>query len=149
MKSKGQFIILLCLCAVNIFLAANIYGRVNGGSQVASGATVKSASVNLGLYSDSACTKTLSSISWGNLDAGSTSTFTFYVKNTGSSKITLNMATSNWSPTSASKAITLSWNQNQAALNPNQTLKSTLTLTISHSTGSSAFKVTIVVTGTG
>ena len=52
--------------------------------------------VNVGVYSDSACTLNLTSIDWGNVYPGGSVPRTIYVKNTGNAPITLSMTTALW-----------------------------------------------------
>src|SRR5665647_3924163 len=95
------------LVIVALALSLTTYAAISTSQNVSSNGQV-STSANLGVYSNSACTTPLSSISWGNLTAGGTSTQTIYVKNTGSGlALTLSMGTSNWTPTTANGPITL------------------------------------------
>ena len=48
--------------------------------------------VNVGIYSDAACTLNLTSIDWGNVYPGGSVSRTIYVKNTGNVPMTLSMA---------------------------------------------------------
>jgi hypothetical protein len=106
--------------------------------------------VNVGVYSDSACTQPLTSISWGTISPGSTITRTIYVKNTGTAQITLSMTTNSWNPTSANGPLTLTWDKEGATLTANQVATATLTLTVSSSiSGITTFSVNIVIAGTG
>ena len=107
--------------------------------------------VNVGVYSNSACTTNCTSISWGTISPGSSTTYTVYVKNTGNVPVTLSMTTSGWNPTSADGPIALSWNRESTTLTAGQSISATLTLTISSSISSSItnFSFNIVITGTG
>lgn len=105
---------------------------------------------NIGVYSDAACTNAITSITWGSIAAGATTTQTVYVKNTGTGSMTLNLATSNWSPSGASTYITLTWNRQGNTLTAGQSTSATLTLTVSGSiTGITTFSNTITISGTG
>jgi hypothetical protein len=133
----------LCISAFCLCLEYNIYTIDASNGAV-------STSANLGVYSNSACTTPLSSISWGNLTAGGNITQTIYVKNTGSGlSLALSMATSNWTPTTANGPITLTWNQEGTRLNPGQSVAATLTLTVSSTIADvTNFSVQITITGT-
>jgi hypothetical protein len=106
---------------------------------------------NIGVYSDSACTVALAPIDWGSLSPGGTLSKTFYVKNiAGVASLTLSMATSNWSPTTANGPITLTWNRQGTVLAPGQSTMATITLSTSASmTGITSFGVQIIISGTG
>jgi hypothetical protein len=106
--------------------------------------------VNVGVYSDSACTVNLTSISWGAVSPGESVDRTVYVKNTGNAPITLSMATSGWSPSVANGPISISWNREGTALNPGQSTAATITLSTSAGiSGITDFNVNIIVTGSG
>jgi hypothetical protein len=106
--------------------------------------------VNVGVYSDSACTQSLTSINWGTISPGGTVTQTIYVKNTGNTAITLSMTKSSWNPTSANGPITIAWNREGTNLNPGAQTTATLTLNVASSiSGISSFSVNIVIAGTG
>jgi hypothetical protein len=116
----------------------------------ASGLIVTPPALNLGIYSDSACTQKLSSISWGTISPGSSTTKTIYIKNAGTTSITLSMTTNNWNPTTASGPVTITWDKQSTVLAANQVATATLTLSVSSSVnGLTNFSVDIVISGTG
>src|SRR5208337_3471920 len=100
--------------------------------------------------SDSGCTQPLSSINWGTLTAGGTSTQTIYIKNTSSGlSLSLSMTTTSWSPTSANGPITITWNQQGTDLQPGASVAAILTLTVSSSISDiTSFSVQISISGT-
>ena len=105
--------------------------------------------VNLGVYSDSACTQTTTALNVGTLNPGGSATQIVYIKNTGNVAETLTMSVNNWNPTSASSSLTLTWNRQSAVLNAGQSIQATLTLTVASSTGSlTTFSCDVTVTGT-
>lgn len=105
--------------------------------------------VGVGVYTDSACTTTLSNIVWGALNPGNTKTYTMYVRNEGTVPMTLSMRTSNWNPASASSYVALSWNQENYVLSASQVVQSVLTLSVSSSvSGVTNFSFDITITGT-
>ena len=105
--------------------------------------------VNLGVYSDSACTQTVTALTVGTLNPGGTATQTVYVKNTGNVPETLTMTTNNWTPTNAPTYLTLSWNRQNTVLNAGASIQATLTLTAAANTGSlTTFSCDVTLTGT-
>jgi hypothetical protein len=105
--------------------------------------------VNLGVYTDSACTQNASALNVGSLNPGGTATQTVYIKNTGNVPETLTMTASNWTPTSASSYLTLTWNRESTVLTAGQTIQATLTLTAASNTGSlTTFSCDVTLTGT-
>ena len=105
--------------------------------------------VSIGIYSDPACSVALSSINWGDLSPGATSSLVLYVQNQGSTAVTLSKELSNYNPSTLSTYLTLNWDYSNQALNPGTTLKITLTLIVSSSTptmASFSFSTTITAT---
>ena len=128
-------------------------------AMVASGAVVVSqtvrtsgilATANLGVYSDSACTQSLSSIDWGLVSPGGSVSRNVYVKNLGSTQVTLTLSTTNWSPTTANGPVTVSWNRQNMVLGAGQVTSATLVLSVSSTaSGFTSFSVDAMITGTG
>jgi hypothetical protein len=105
--------------------------------------------VNLGVYSDSACTQTVTALNVGTLNPGGAATQTVYIKNAGTIPETLTMTTNNWNPNSASTSLTLTWNRQNTVLNAGQTIQATLTLAAASNTGSlTTFSCDVTLTGT-
>jgi hypothetical protein len=105
--------------------------------------------VNLGVYSDSECTQTVTALNVGTLSPGSTATQTVYVKNTGNVPETLTMTTSNWTPSNANTYLTLTWNRANTILAAGANIQATLTLTAASNTGTlTTFSCDVTLTGT-
>ena len=137
---------IIALAAAGIFLTLVTAGVIVTQT-VSSNGTITT--VNVGVYSDSQCTQNLTSVSWGALYPGNSTTKTIYVKNTGVVPITLTMTTQSWTPTSASSVLTLTWDQQDTVLDPDQSTSATLTLTADSDTGSlTDFSFNIIITGT-
>ena len=139
---------IIAIAITGMFLTLTTAGLISVNQSIPSSGTLTT--VNVGVYSDSACTQTLTSIDWGTISPGTTVTRTIYVKNTGNTQITLSMTTNGWSPTSANGPLTLTWNQEGTTLSAGLSTAATLTLTVSSSiSGITTFSVNIVITGTG
>jgi hypothetical protein len=106
--------------------------------------------INLGVYSNSACTANLTALDFGSLSSGGTSNITMWIKNIGNSNETLSLTTNTWSPTTVSQWLTLSWNQAGTVLMQNQVVAANLTLTVSPSVDPSLsnFTFNVVIAGT-
>jgi hypothetical protein len=138
---------LLAIILSGIILTVTTAGLLSANQAIPSSGSVTS--INVGVYSDSACTHNLTSISWGTISPGDSVTRTAYVKNIGSAPITLSMTTASWNPTSANGPLTLTWNREGDTLNVGQVTTATLTLTVSESiSGITDFSVDIIITGT-
>jgi hypothetical protein len=154
-KSSKAFAIILTITA--LALATSTLGAIvvtqnipSTGSITIVGGGGGGGSPNIGIYSDSACTINMTSLTWGSVAAGGSTTQTAYVKNTGTATMTLSLNVTSWSPAGASNYITISWNQQGTQLAAGQSATAILTLTVSGSiTGISTFSNTITISGTG
>jgi hypothetical protein len=105
--------------------------------------------IGISVYSDSSCTTVLSSISWGVLSPGAAATYTMYVKNNGTTPVTLTMAYGSWNPASAGSYITPSWDRQNYMLAASSSVAAVLTLNVlSNITGITSFSFDITITGT-
>ncbi len=139
----------LALVAI-VFFSLFASGAIVTSTRISSSGTITSvsASSGMGVYSNSACTTAASSIDWGTVNPGGNVTKTVYVKNTGSTSVSLGMSTSNWTPSAANGPITVSWNQAGTTLAPGQVATATLTLQVSSTiSGITSFSTRIVITG--
>ena len=141
-------VIIATVAIAGLFLTLTTAGLLSVNQSVPTSGTVST--VNVGVYSDSACTQQLTTISWGSVAPGATVARTVYVKNTGTNQITLTMTRANWNPTSVNGPISVTWNKESTTLTANQVATATLTLSVSSSiSGITTFSVDIVITGTG
>jgi hypothetical protein len=142
-------VIITALVLIAMALTVTTYGAITVSKNLSSTGSIN-ASPNLGVYSDSACTTTLSSINWGTITPNSTVTQTIYIKNTGTgASLVLHMVPSSWNPTSASTYMTITWNRESTTLAPGASTAATITLTVSSSiVDITSFSVQITITGT-
>jgi len=132
---------------VIIALVAVILATLAFGGAVPTPCAATVETVGVGVYWDSGCSNRVSSIDWGTAEVGSVKTVTVYIRNEGNAAITLSINTTNWSPSTASKYISLSWNYDGQPIDPNQVIQVTLTLSVSSSiTGISSFSFDIMIT---
>jgi hypothetical protein len=148
-KFMKNFIIVstVAVTTIALFVSLLASGAATSSKTIASTGII--ATANLGVYSDSDCTQSLTSINWGTVSPSGSVSRTVYVKNTGTTQVTLSMTGENWNPTSADGPITLTWNRDGTALDANQVANATLTLSVaSNLSGITSFSVDIVITGT-
>jgi hypothetical protein len=146
-KASKPIIILLTVAA--FALIASTFAAITTNQSLNSIGTITT-SPNIGVYSDSACTTPITSLNWGSIAAGGTSTQTVYLKNIGTGSMTIGMTTSGWSPTTATTYLAITWNKEGIVLSAGQSAAATLTLTVSTSTtGITSFSNTITFSGTG
>ncbi|MDG6222365.1 MAG: hypothetical protein QCH99_03795 [Candidatus Bathyarchaeota archaeon] len=95
-----------------------------------SGAIQIQTTTGIGVYSNQQCTTALTSLPWGTLTPGGSSSITFYVKNEGNTQTTLSLVVDNWEPTAAGTYLGVNWDYNNAAISPDQAVAITLTLSV-------------------
>jgi hypothetical protein len=136
---------IIALAATSIFLTLVTAGII-ATQTISSNGTVTT--VNVGVYLDEECTQNCTSISWGTIYPGNSTSTTIYVKNTGTVPITLTMTTDSWAPTNAGEYLTLSWDQQNTVLEVGDSVSANLTLsTASDTSDLTDFSVDIVITG--
>jgi hypothetical protein len=86
--------------------------------------------VEIDVYEDLACTTIQSSLEWGEIEAGGSSSVTIYIKNNGDADILLSLDSENWTPTNSKDYMTLSWDDNGTSLMSGEVRGVTLTLNV-------------------
>src|SRR3972149_4448739 len=127
-KRVALFVVAACLVGMLVgsavtFAVLNVQRAIPSSGMVVA--------VNVGVYSDSACTLNLTSIDWGSVYPGGSVPRTIYVKNTGNAPITLSMTTTAWNPAIAAGQINVAWDKENTILNAGQSTSATLTLSVS------------------
>jgi hypothetical protein len=108
-----------------------------------------SSKTRLDIFTDSACKHKLDSIDWGSISPGESINKTVYVKNSGTTALTLSLEKTNWYPVTISSSITCVWDREQAKLEPGKILTATLTLTTAANFSvETSFGMNVVITGT-
>lgn len=140
--------VFLAFLAVAILLSLTTLGLLTMSQTITSSGTITS--INVAVFSDSACTTPVNTVSWGLISPGTSVSRTVYVKNTGNNPLTLNMHSESWGPSGANNSISLTWNKENAQLNADQSTAADLTLTVSPSiSGILNFSVNIIICGSG
>jgi len=104
--------------------------------------------LNVGVFQDSACTQSLSTLNWGTLRPGTSANRTIYVKNTGNVPVTLNMTLTSWYPSAAASYITLTWNRQGTILSHGNSISALLVLSVSANVnGFTSFACTTFIAG--
>ena len=138
-----------------VFIVGLILTTITASAVLNSSKTVltsgKIVTVNVGVYQNSGCTQSANAIDWGNLTAGANKTVSLWVKNTGTSTVTISMTNSSWSPSNATSGLSLTWNQEKKTLTAQQVVQANLTLAVSPNVDSSlsSFSFNIIISGTG
>ena len=142
---------IIALAVTGLFLTIISAGALSVSQSafqsVPSGGTVTA--VNVGVYTNNACTTNCTSIDWGTLAPGNSATRTIYVKNTGTIPVKLGMTTTSWLPSNGNSYLNVSWNREGTVLVAGSSVSAVLTLTASASAGNiTTFSFNIIVSGT-
>jgi len=137
----------IAVAVAAIMMLTSVFALLQSNRTVSNTGTITT--VNVGVYQDSSCTLVLSTIDWGNVAPGSSPNKTIYVKNTGSTPISLNITVNTWNPSNAANYMTLTWNQESTVLNVGNSVATLLVLSVSPSiTGITTFSFNATITGT-
>jgi hypothetical protein len=86
--------------------------------------------IGVGIYWDEECTNRTHSLNWGSIEASSTNNLTVYVRNEYYSAVSLQLRTSNWTPSAASRYMSLNWNYTGQVLRADEVIPIELTLNV-------------------
>lgn len=126
---------------------AGVLATIQSSRTIPSSGTISG--IGLYLYWDSAFTNATTSIDWGTLSNGSSVSNIIYVRNNGTTSMTLNMTVGNWNPTNATGYLTLTWDKESASVPASSYVAANLTLAVSSTfTTGTAFSNDITITGT-
>jgi hypothetical protein len=84
----------------------------------------------INLYCDVECNQPLTQVDWGDIEAGSVSQATVYVKNDGQTSSTLTLSSNNWNPSALQNYLTLGWDYSGQTIDSGQVLEITLSLMV-------------------
>ena len=145
-KTKPGMIIVLII--LSVVTGMGVSGILSTQRTVNSSGSIKA--INVGVYTNLACTQNVSSVDWGTPEPGQVITRTVYVKNTGNANMTLYLSVNNWTPANASDYLSVTWDEEATGLAPDEVVEAILSLTVDNAiTGIDNFSVQIVVGGTG
>jgi hypothetical protein len=151
--SKRKFfnatIAVVALILLSGFMLSQVMSAIQVNKTISNVGTLK-LSVDIGVYWDASFTNRTTTINWGTLNPGTTKSYSMYIRNEGNTALTLNMSTTNWSPSTAPSYVTLNWNYNGQTINPSGYVSVRFTLTVSNSiSGVSDFGFDINLVGSG
>lgn len=138
----------LVLYTLSLSIANPVLSSLLASRRVSNTGTVKT--IGVGVYWDYECTNAVGGIGWGTLEPGSSKSDTCYVRNEGNSPYVLSLETSNWTPSTASQYLTLSWDYGGQSINPDEVTQVTFTMSVSADIqGITDFSLDIVIVGSG
>jgi hypothetical protein len=131
-----------------LFMATQVTSLIIASKTIPNVGSLKT--VGVGVYFDTALTNKVSSIDWGALDLGSNKNVTVYIRNEGNLAVSLTMNTANWTPSTTSNYMTLTWNYGGQSVNVGAVIQVKLTLSVSASaTGITNFSFDINIVANG
>ena len=125
-KQKVVMLVGLVTLALTLFFTVSIFGQSTFRRTIGSHGAVEA--VGIGVYWDSNCSSTVSSIDWGSVEPGLAKHVTVYLRNEGNDDVTLFLGTENWSSEDAFNYLTLSWDYAGETVRPGETVRVTLSL---------------------
>ncbi len=145
MINKKRYAIYALICVLvftTIAYAVLTYKEEIGGT-----GKVKIDVVGIEVYGDSDLTTKVSSIDYGTLYPGGTSSKTLYIKSVSTVPITLTLGTGDWSPKITEEYMTFSWNYSNGVLYSDSVVVVELLLEVSPLiSGVTDFSFTIIIT---
>ncbi len=137
----------LSVIAVSLVFSSVAFAALTTTQKLPSKGVVKA--IGVYVYWDSACTQNVTQIDWGSLAPGTSKNVTVYVRNEGTTPVTLTMATGSWVPTGASTYLKVVWDRQNYRLAQGSSARAIFTLTVlSTTTGITTFSFDITITGT-
>jgi hypothetical protein len=106
--------------------------------------------IGIQVYGDSALSKPVESINWGTIEAGGVSIASVWLRNNGTSPVTLTLANQNFNPASAANYLTLSWTYTGQTLQSNGVIAVNLQLSVASNVKDiTSFSFDIIITASG
>jgi hypothetical protein len=134
------------IAAAAILLMATAFAVIQPSTSINHNGSIQT--LNVSVFQDSACTQSLSTLSWGTLKPGTSANRTIYVKNTGNAALALNMTVTTWNPSTAASYITLTWDRQSFVLTQGNSIPALLVLSASANvTGFTDFTCTTIIAG--
>ena len=129
-----------------VLLDGTVMGTLLGQVTLPNLGTVKT--MGVGVYWDSGCSNSVTSVNWGTVEPGSTNEVTVYIKNEGNAAETLSSTAENWNPSIASTYMSLTWDYGGQVIDIHEVVQVTLSLFVSETIdGIANFSFDIVITG--
>jgi hypothetical protein len=129
LKEKRKYSLYLLSAIVALISGLAVSGLVTVTRTLSSSGTVNT--INVEVFWDVNCTQIITDIDWGVLDPGENTSKTIYIKNTGSTAMTLNMTYSGWNPVEAGTYLSLTWDREGVIVAVDEVVSAVLTLHVS------------------
>jgi hypothetical protein len=144
-RSKKTFLLIIVVVAVTLFLSAVVSIILDNHFRSISLPSIGNIhTIGIKAYWDPNLQNQTTGIDWGTVYTGQSVNLTLYLQSISNVPTAFEMTTTNWTfintsntiaagPTENTPYINLTWNYNNQTLNPNETIRTTLTLTTDNS----------------
>ena len=145
-KSNLRMFFLTALLALASGMVVS--GLLTSSVSIPSSGVIKA--INVEVYWDVDCTQNVTAVDWGSPEPGDVVNKIVYIKNGGTSLVTLSMLSSGWDPAGAGSFLSLTWDREGATVDAGGVVQALLSLDVSGAiTGITDFSFDIVIEGTG
>lgn len=148
LKQKSNLRMFLLTVILALASGVVVSGLLTRSISIPSSGVIKA--INVDVYWDVGCTQNVTEIDWGTPAPGDVVNNVVYIKNGGTSLVTLSMLSSGWDPAGAGSFLTLTWDREGATVDAGGVVQALLSLDVSGAiTGITDFSFDIVIEGTG
>jgi hypothetical protein len=104
--------------------------------------------IEIDIYCDIDCTNLMESITWGEIQVGSSVSVNMFVLNNGESGVILSLLTENWNPSILESDVSLVWDYDGTTIDPGEVVEIGLTLSVDPNiTNITSFNFDIIIVG--
>ena len=148
MKQKSNLRMFFLTVLLALASGVVVSGLLTRSISIPSSGVIKA--INVDVYWDIDCTQNVTEIDWGMPAPGDVVNNVVYIKNGGTSLVTLSMLSSGWDPAGAGSFLSLTWDREGATVDAGGVVQASLSLDVSGAiTGITDFSFDIVIEGTG
>ena len=148
LKQKSNLRIFFLTVLLALASGVVVSGLLTRSISIPSSGVIKA--INVDVYWDVGCTQNVTGIDWGTPAPGDVVNNVVYIKNGGTSLVTLSMLSSGWDPAGAGSFLSLTWDREGATVDAGGVVQALLSLDVSGAiTGITDFSFDIAIEGTG
>ncbi len=147
MKLNAKQLPLVFIIVSAVLCSYNVSSLLTSSYMVKSSGKIEA--LNLEVYLDQQGTRVVDSVDWGAIEPGGRVNRLVYVKNSGTSPLTLSTSVSGWTPAGANTYLSFYCDKEGAVINPGEVMPLTLTLDVSKAiAGITNFAFDVTIEGT-
>jgi len=131
--SKKTMLLMIIVAIASVAITTTIAIELNKNSNLTVPSLGTIRTIGVEVYSSQNMENKITTINWNEIWLGTSKNITVYVRSISNYRVTLNLRAEDWTPATLSDHMTLSWDYNGTALNPDEIIQVTLTLSIEYS----------------